>query len=76
MWGYIIVFALTLALSYAMQPKPQKTPPASIKDIEAPTAEEGRDIPVLFGRRIIKGPNVTWYGDLRTKPIRSKGGKK
>ncbi len=30
----------------------------------------------LFGERDLKGPNVVWYGDFRSVPIKKKGGKK
>lgn len=40
------------------------------KDIDVPTADEGVEIPVLFGTRRIGGPNVVWWGDLQTKAIR------
>lgn len=76
MWWYIISFVVSLVVSFAMMPKPQSVPPAGLGDIKAPTAEEGREIPVLFGTRDLKAPNVVWYGDLGTSPIRAKGGKK
>jgi len=76
MWWYVAAFVVVLVVSYAMMPKPQSRPPAGLGDIQAPTAEEGREIPVLFGTRDIKGPNVVWYGDLRIVAIRKKGGKK
>lgn len=75
-WVYAIVFVVALVASYAMMPKPQNAKPAGLADIQAPTAEDGREIPVLFGTRDINGPNVVWYGDLRTVAIRKKGGKK
>lgn len=75
-WSYVIYFVISLVISYAMMPKPQSQPPAGLGDIKAPTAEEGREIPVLFGTRHIEGPNVVWYGDLRTEAIRKNGGKK
>ena len=75
-WVYAIVFIASLVVSYAMMPKPQSAPPPGLGDIKAPTAEEGREIPVLSGTRIIEGPNVVWYGDLRTVPVKKKGGKK
>lgn len=59
-----------------MMPKPQSQPPAGLGDIKAPTAEEGREIPVLFGTRDLRAPNVVWYGDLKTVAIKKKGGKK
>lgn len=75
-WVYAAIFIVALVIGYASTPKPQTQPPAGLGDIKAPTAEEGREIPVLFGTRDIEGPNVVWYGDLRTVPIKSSGGKK
>lgn len=76
MWWYIVVFALALVVSYSMMPKPESRPPAGLGDFQVPTAEVGREIPVLFGRRKLEGPNVVWYGHLRTVAIKKKGGKK
>lgn len=76
MWWYIAVFVVALVVAYAYAPKPQSQPPAGLGDVKVPTAEEGREIPVLFGTRYIEGPNVVWYGDLKTVAIRKKGGKK
>jgi len=76
MWWYIVVFIVALVVAHAMTPTPQSQPPAGLGDITAPTAEEGLEIPVLFGTRDLKGPNVVWYGHLRTEAIRKSGGKK
>lgn len=76
MWWYIAVFVVALVVAYAYAPKPQSQPPAGLGDVKVPTAEEGREILVLFGTRHIEGPNVVWYGDLKTVAIRKKGGKK
>lgn len=76
MWWYLVVFALALVVSYSVIPKPESRPPAGLGDFQVPTAEVGREIPVLFGRRKLEGPNVVWYGHLRTVAIKKKGGKK
>lgn len=76
MWQFFVGFALALLVTYALRPKPQNQPPAGIEDIKAPTAEDGMEIPVLFGCRRLKGPNVVWWGDYRAVAIKSKGGKK
>lgn len=76
MWWYLVVFALALVVSYSMMPKPESRPPAGLGDFQVPTAEVGREIPVLFGRRKLEGPNVVWYGHLRAVAIKKKGGKK
>ena len=73
-WWYIAVFIVALVVAFAMAPNGQQQSP-TIQEVEAPTAEEGRAIPVLFGTRDIKGPNVVWYGDVKTVAIKKKGGK-
>lgn len=75
-WIAAIIFVVALIVAYTMQPKPETRPPAGIDEIQAPTAEIGREIPVLFGTRKISSANVVWYGDLRTVAIKKKGGKK
>ena len=74
-WWYIAVFIVALVVAFAMAPNAQQQSPA-IQEVEAPTAEEGRAIPVLFGTRDIKGPNVVWYGDVKAVAIKKKSGGK
>jgi hypothetical protein len=76
MWWFVAVFIVALVVAYAMTPKPENQKPAGLGDVTAPTAEEGREIPVLFGTRHIEGPNVVWYGDFKSVAIKKKGGKK
>lgn len=78
MWWLIAVFVATLVLSFAFMPRPQSQNQklTTLNDINAPTAEVGREISVLFGTRDLNGPNVTWYGALRLVAIKSKAGKK
>lgn len=73
MWWTIALFVVSFAISAIFQPKAQSP---AVGQVEAPTAEEGRAIPVLFGTRDIKQANVVWYGDLRVSAIKKKGGKK
>lgn len=72
----IIVLVVAAIVSVALAPKPPVPKPAELKDFDVPTAEEGRPIPVVFGTVNVKGSNVIWYGDLYTRAIRKKGGKK
>lgn len=74
-WFYIIMLLISLAVSIAMRPKPQNAKPPVLGDFTVPTAEEGRDIQVIFGEVWIEDPNVLWYGDLRMFPIKADGGK-
>ena len=74
MWFFVIAL-VALVVGHALAPKPQ-TQNATVGTVESPTATEGLEIPVLFGTRLMKGPNVVWYGDVKTVAIRKKGGKK
>lgn len=76
MWWLVAVFVVSLAIAIAFAPKPENAKPPGIDEIKAPTAEEGREIPVLFGTKDMRSPNVVWYGDIRLVPIKKKGGKK
>ncbi len=76
MWAAIAVMIVSVLVQYALQPKAPRPQAAELKDFDAPTADEGRPVPVVFGTVLVRSANVVWYGDLRTTPIRSKGGKK
>lgn len=76
---FLIQLAILIVSSYvsaALAPKPPKPKPASLTDFDVPTAEEGRPVPVVFGTVWVTGPNVIWYGHLRTEAIKSSSGKK
>ena len=73
---YLAVLLVTSQISAALAPKPPAPKPAALSDVQVPTAEEGRPIPVVFGAVLITGANVVWYGDLAIDPIRKGGGKK
>lgn len=75
-WETVIVWVVMTYLSYVMAPKPQDAPAANLEDSDIPMADEGVEIPVVFGTRDISGANVVWYGDIKTTPIKSSGGKK
>lgn len=75
MWQFLATIAINLIVAYVLRPKPQTQPPAGLSEIKVTTAEDGKEFGVLFGCRYVHG-NVVWYGDLRTTPIKTKGGKK
>lgn len=74
--GYIAVLVVSALVARALAPKPPMPKPAALEDFDVPVAEKGRPVPVVFGTVLITGPNVLWYGDLSTQPIKKKGGKK
>lgn len=66
----LAIYIIALVLVVALMPTPKSTvKPASLADIDAPTAEPGRPIPVVFGTVLLKSPNVVWYGDFKYQPI-------
>lgn len=74
MW-YFVIAIVAIAVGFLFAPKPQGRK-MKAGTIEAPTAKEGLEIPVLFGTRLLRGPNVVWYGDIKTTAVKKKGGKK
>lgn len=74
MWWVVVQWVALFALSYLAQPK-QPSSKMTPGVATTPTAEEGKQMPVLFGTREIS-MNVVWYGHRRTQAITKKGGKK
>ena len=72
----LLLLVVSYFVSAALAPKPPQPKPAALEDFDIPVAEQGRPIPVVFGTVTLTGPNVMWYGDLRTTAIKKKGGKK
>ncbi len=67
---WVVMLAISLALnvaSYILAPKPKAARPDAVKDLEEPTAEAGRPIPVIFGTLELRSPNVLWYGDKSSR---------
>jgi hypothetical protein len=80
MWQLILTWVITTVISSMLAPKPKgpdNAQPGQIGDKDLPIASMEAPIPVLFGTRVLSGPNVVWYGDVQIRPIRkSSGGKK
>lgn len=60
--GLIVGLALMI-IGYLIMPKPKANKPEQMSEMDAPTAEAGRPIPVMFGEMLIKSPNFLWWGD-------------
>lgn len=67
---YIGAFLVTELL----RPKPdiENARPSDLGDFSAPTAQEGRVVPVGWGTIQQRGPNVIWFGDLEAEAITEK----
>jgi hypothetical protein len=80
MWQQILVWGVTTVLSALLAPRPkapENAQPGQIGNQDVPIASQDAPIPVLFGTRLLSGPNVVWYGDVQVRAIRkSSGGKK
>src|SRR5919108_2661771 len=66
------IYIATTVLSLYLASK-SKAKASALGDFQAPTAEEGRAIPVVFGTVKLAAPNVVWYGDLKSKPLKAGG---
>lgn len=73
-WWIVAVFAGALVASLLMMPKPkvEHAKAKSFDDMQFPRATEGDPIPLLLGRRLVKGPNTIWAGDFKDSPIKKK----
>lgn len=78
-WFVQLLIGIALNIvAYLIMPKPKQDQPNEIKDLEDPTAEAGRPLPVVFGSLMVKGLNVIDFMEKRTvmRELRSSGGKK
>ena len=75
MYVQLVILVIAIIAAVALQPKPPGRKPSSLEEIDIPTADEGRPIPVVYGTVVTKSPNVVWYGDLGYQPVKQKGGK-
>jgi hypothetical protein len=62
-WLLLALAVAAFALNVLLAPKPKAPKPDSVKDLDDPTAEAGKPIPVVFGTITVKGLNVLWFGD-------------
>lgn len=66
-----IIIAVAMAvLAYVLSPKPKGQQAPKAQDLQSPTVDAGRAIPVVFGRVRVKSPNLLWMGGQRSKAIR------
>ncbi len=61
----LIGFALQV-VGYLLTSQPKQEKTSDVQDLDSPTAEAGRPIPVLFGELEIQGLNCVWYGQKST----------
>ena len=76
MWWFIAIWIIVTVAIYFFMPKPEAQKPPAVGEIEVTTAEDGREITVLFGTRDFSDMNVVWYGDVTTEEKTIPGGGK
>jgi len=59
----LAIVVAALVISYALMPKPKQPKPPAVQDLDNPTAEAGREIPVVFGTITVKALNVLDFTD-------------
>lgn len=77
--GFFLQLLIGIALQFVgflLTPRPKVSQPDSVQEMEAPTAEAGRPIPLVFGTEEIKSSNVLWYGEKKTVEASYGGGGK
>lgn len=68
----LLVGVALQVIGYLLMGQPKTSKSDAVQDLENPTAEAGRPIPVVFGEVEIKGLNVIWYGDKSTRTYETK----
>ena len=58
----LLIAVVLMIVAYLIMPKPKQPKPQAATDADNPTAEAGREIPVIFGTVTMKGLNVLNFG--------------
>lgn len=74
MWVQLVIWVVMMLIQYLLTPK-QKSPTAG-EVSGVPNISDEAPIPVVFGTHDIQTPNLVWYGDVATSPIRISSSKK
>lgn len=69
----LVMMVVSYAISYTLMPRPERND-AVAGNMEVPTAEAGKNIPVIFGTILIKDTNVIDYFDPQIDAIKRGGG--
>lgn len=72
MWIQIALFIVSLVVSYALQPKPQRPKAAAFEEFDFPTVEDGTPQIVVFGDVWLTDWTVLGVGNYRTSNIVAK----
>ncbi len=62
----LVIGVALQVIGYLLMPKPKSSRSEEVTDMENPTAEGGRPIPVVFGEIEVTGVNIIFFGEKRT----------
>lgn len=68
--SFLVMLAISIALAliaYLLMPKPKQPKSPAATDMDAPTADAGRPVPVVFGTITVKGVNIIGYWDKQVR---------
>lgn len=71
-WIYLIVMVVLTLIADLTRPVPKSPKRPGIGDFEFPTVDASRKVPVIWGKPLLRGPNLTWWGDLKITKIKKK----
>jgi hypothetical protein len=74
-WNLLLGLAL-LIIGYLIMPKPKAPKPDAVQELEAPTADAGKQLGVVVGDITMKSPNFLWYGNIQNVRKTKKSNKK
>lgn len=63
----VIAIASVLIGSFVTALAQPKAATPEVRDIDDPTSDAGREVPVVFGTVRVKGVNILWFGEKTTK---------
>jgi hypothetical protein len=69
-WLVLLLFSASVVLGQLFRPKIAPPKPASLSDLDFPTAEETRSIAKAYGTVLLKAPNVVSVTDFSSEPIK------
>lgn len=73
-WILLLVNVALFVIGDLIRPKPklENAKPQGLGDFNFPTATEGRVVPIIWGKVLLKGPNVVWYGGFGAGAVTQK----
>ena len=76
MWINLIIGLVISALLAFLRPKPEPPKPNTLEDFNVPITKEGQEIGIVYGTAWVDSPQVVWYGDYKTEPVKTRQPKK